>query len=145
MKSLANCKPTEFLKQTNRIRKAVEKWLDLTDIAKIAATRPKLTPFRKDMTEEEKLELFAENKKIAEEQTRDNMNRILEEVMDKHADETLVILGLCCFVEPDEIDDHSVSEYLEVLTELIENRAVLNFFTSLMRLEQTNSLSASQA
>lgn len=145
MKSLATCKPSEFLVQTNKIRKAVEKWLDLTDIVKIASTRPKLTPFRNDMTEEEKLALFAENKRISEEQTRDNMNRILEEVMDKHAAETLVILALCCFVEPEDIDNHTVSEYLEVLTELMDNQAVLNFFTSLMRLEQTNTLSASRA
>ena len=94
---------------------------------------------------EEKLALFAENKRISEEQTRDNMNRILEEVMDKHAAETLVILALCCFVEPEDIDNHTVSEYLEVLTELMDNQAVLNFFTSLMRLEQTNTLSASRA
>ncbi len=145
MKSLASCKPSEFLHQTNKIRKAVEKWLDLTQIAKIATTRAKLTPFRKDMTEEERLELFAENKRLAEEQTRENMNKILEEVMEKHADETLVVLALCCFVEPDDIDNHTVSEYLEVFTELMENQAVLNFFSSLMRMEQANTLSASKA
>lgn len=143
MKSLATCTPSEFLKQTNRIRKAVEKWLSITDIVKIYNTRATLTPFRNDMSEEERLETFAANKKASNDQMRDNLSRIFDEVMEKHPDETLVLLGLCCFVEPEDIDNHTVDEYLEALTELLNNKAVFNFFTSLMRLEQSNTPSAS--
>ena len=143
MKSLANCKPTEFLKQTSKIRKAVQKFLDITDVVKIYQRKAKLTPFRDDMTDEEKADLFAENRKVVEAQVRDNLNAILEEIMDKHPEETLTILALCCFVEPKNIDDHTVDEYLESFTELINNRAVMNFFTSLMRLEQMNISTAS--
>lgn len=35
MKNLANCTPSEFLKQTNKIKKSVEKWLKATDIMEI--------------------------------------------------------------------------------------------------------------
>ena len=143
MKNLANCKPSEFLKQTNRIRKAVQKWLDLTDIMKIATTKAKLTPFRDNMTDEEKAELFAENRKLTEAQLRENTTRILDEVMERHADETLVILALCCFIEPEEVDEHSIDEYLSAFTELMNNKAVFDFFTSLMRLEQMSTTSAS--
>ena len=31
MKNLANCTPREFLRQTNRIRKAAARWLERTD------------------------------------------------------------------------------------------------------------------
>jgi hypothetical protein len=40
MKNLANCKPSEFLSQTNKIRKSVEKWLKLTDIINIRKRIP---------------------------------------------------------------------------------------------------------
>ncbi len=40
IKTLSNCKPSEFLKQTNRIRKAVERWLTDTDIANIRKRQP---------------------------------------------------------------------------------------------------------
>jgi hypothetical protein len=42
MKNLANCKPSEFLKQTNRIRKSVSKWLTDTDIANIRKRMPNI-------------------------------------------------------------------------------------------------------
>ena len=42
MKNLANCKPSEFLVQTNKIRKSVEKWLTVTDIMNIRRTQPEL-------------------------------------------------------------------------------------------------------
>ena len=42
MKNLANCKPSEFLRQTNKIRRAAEKWLKITDIMEIRKTLPEL-------------------------------------------------------------------------------------------------------
>ena len=35
MKNLANCTPTEFLKQTSKIKRSAEKWLKVTDIMAI--------------------------------------------------------------------------------------------------------------
>lgn len=138
MKNLANCKPTEFLKQTNRIRKAVEKWLTVTEIARIRKQVPELKHIDIDMTVEEKAELQAENRKRIEAQTLNNAMEILDAVMDKHPDETLELLALLCFVEPEDVDKHAVSEYLEAFTELIADEAVINFFTSLARLGQMN-------
>ena len=40
MKHLANCDPVEFLVQTNKIRKAVSKWLTLTKVLEIRKTLP---------------------------------------------------------------------------------------------------------
>lgn len=144
MKSLVECTPREFIKQTNRIRKEVANWLELTDILKIRSRRAKLTPFMADMTDEEKVAMFAENKRLAEEQTRRNTEQILDELLDRHSEETLRVLALCCFVEPENIDDHTVDEYLEAFTKLVNNRAVFDFFTSLMQLDQMSTSIASK-
>jgi len=132
MKNLANCKPSEFLQQTNRIRKSVAKWLTDTDVLNIRQRMPKID---EDATEEER-------KKAMEEQAKENLNLILDAILEKHPEETLELLALLCFVEPKDVDKHSVTEYLESFEELISNKAVLNFFTSLMRLGNASTLTA---
>lgn len=126
LKNLATCKPSEFLRQTNKIRKSVSKWLTLTDIMNIRKRQPVLTD---DMTDEQKKE--AVNK-----QTRENFNDILDSVLDEHPNETLEVLALASFVEPKDVDKHSVKEYMESFTELINDEDVLSFFTSLIELGQ---------
>lgn len=131
MKNLANCKPSEFLKQTNRIRKSVEKWLKVTDIIGIRDQKP---IFDEGMTDEEKRE-------ATEKQAIKNINEALDEALDKHPDETLEVLALLCFVEPKDVDNHPVSEYLQSFTDLINNKAVLSFLSSLTALGQSSGSS----
>lgn len=129
MKNLANCKPSEFLKQTNLIRKSVEKWLKLTDLMNIRNRKPDFTGISVDDHDK--------RASIVEEQARQNLNDILYEMLEHHPDETLEILALVCFVDPKDVDNHTVAEYLDALSEIISNKSVLNFFVSLARLEQT--------
>lgn len=145
MKNLANCKPSEFLKQTYRIKRSAEKWLNDTDIMNIRKNLPKLTPLTKDMTEEERVATFEENKKKSAEQLRKNFSDMLDQIMCEHADETLELLALCCFVEPENVDDYSVDYYLSNLVEIMNNSSVLGFFTSLAQLGVLNSADVSQA
>ena len=42
MKTLANCTPREFLKQTNKIKNAAKDWLTKTDIQGIRSRLPKI-------------------------------------------------------------------------------------------------------
>lgn len=128
MKNLANCKPSEFLKQTNKIRKSVAKWLADTDIINIRKRMPEIPD---DATEEEERELTT--KKALE-----NADLMLDAMLEEHPDETLEILALLCFVEPENVDDHEVTEYLDSFYELVNNPSVLRFFTSLMRLANSN-------
>lgn len=137
MKNLATCKPSEFLKQTNRIRKKVEEWITVTDIIKIRGVVPEQIPLKREMTREERDEAIAENKRRMEEQGRKNMSRMLDSIMGDHPAETLEILALCCFVEPEDVDNHTITEYIESFNELIGNKVVLSFFTSLVQLGQT--------
>lgn len=143
MKNLANCTPKEFLKQTFRIKKAVEKYLKDINISSIKANVPKLIPIA-NLEGEEKAKVQAENRKIMSKQIMENGMKILDKVMDEYADETVEILALCCFVEPSEADNHTVSEYLESLGELISDRGVLSFFTSLAQLELPNTKTVSK-
>lgn len=136
--NLANCKPSEFLKQSYKIKKSVEKWLKDTDVLNIRKSMPKLTPVTKDLTDDERAQVFAENKKKVQDQATKNAMAILDAVLDKYADETLEILALCCFVEPADVDDHTIDFYLDNFTEIINNKAVIGFFTSLAQLGQMN-------
>ena len=47
-----------------------------------------------------------------------------------------------CFIEPENVDDYPVSFYLEAFTELMNDKAVLGFFTSLLSLARTDTLTA---
>lgn len=144
-KNLANCKPSEFLRQTYRIKKSVEKWLTGTDILNIRENMPELTPITKDMTEEQRKTAIAENKRRSQEQIKKNAMAILDAILDTHADETLEILALCCFVEPQNVDDNGIDFYLDNFTEIISNQSVISFFTSLAQLEQMNTPVVSRA
>lgn len=124
MKNLANCKPSEFLAQTNKIRKSVSKWLTDTDVMNIRQTMPNIPD---DATDEER--------DIAmKKQAKENLNLMLDAVLEDHPDETLELLALLCFVDVKDVDNYEVSEYLKSFNELINNKTVLDFFISLMRL-----------
>ena len=64
---------------------------------------------------------------------------------DEHPDETLDLLALLCFIEPEDVDNHSVDEFLEAITEMISNQAVIGFFTSLAQLGLMDTSGASRA
>ena len=139
MKNLANCKPTEFFKQTVKIKKAVEKWLTDTDIMNIRKTVAKPSPMRSDMTDEERRAAVDDFQKRVEDQAMKNMSKILDAILEEHPDETMNLLALLCFVEPQDIDNYTMDEYLKAITEMITNDAVIGFFTSLGRLGLFNT------
>lgn len=127
MKNLANCTPREFLVQTNKIRKSVAEWLTLTKIKEIRKNLPEI---KADATDEER-------RKATNEQVKKNLTAILDSVLEEHPDETAELLGLLCFVEPDDIDNHKMSEFLGQFSEIISCEEVLSFFISLVQLEKT--------
>lgn len=135
MKNLANCNLREFLKQTNKIRKAVKQWMDLTDAVKIRARLPEIAS---DASEEIR-------KALIEKQSMDNLNAILEAALEKYPDETAEVIGLCCFIEPEDLDDYKVSDLLGSAAEMMSCPEVVDFFTSLARLGMMNTSGAAKA
>jgi len=135
MKTLANCSPREFLKQTNRIRKAVANWLSLTKVMEIRKNLPK---FAEDATPEDK-------RKAAAAQIQKNGMAILDAVLEDHPDETAELLGLMCFIEPDELDNHEMREFFGAFAEMLSCPEIVDFFTSLARLESVNTSPVAKA
>lgn len=134
LKTLANCRPTEFLAQTVKIKNSVAKWLTETDIVNIRRRMPNLEIIPEGATEDEKAGISKRNDDMQRKQLMSNLNEMFNAVFEEHPQETLEVLALCCFVEPYDIDNHEMSEYFKALSELISNESVLSFFTSLLKL-----------
>ena len=141
-KNLANCRPTEFMAQAYRIKKRAEKWMKDVGIAEIRKRKPEIEPIPSGATDEEKAEIEERNRKSVAKTASENVSMILDAAMDKHAAETLELLALACFVEPQDVDNHKVSFYLRNLSEIVSDEDVLAFFTSLAQLDQTGFLKA---
>lgn len=133
MKNLANCTPVEFLRQTNKIRHFAADWLELT---KIFELKKKAVEITDDMTDDELESAKNENRKRMKEAISD----MLDVALDTHAEETAKLLGLLCFVDPDHINDHKITVYLKEIGEIISDKDVIDFFISLMRLDQIGIL-----
>lgn len=145
MKNLATCKPSEFLKQTLRIKRLVEKWLTSEDIAEIRKRLPKTEKILQTMTKEEQGEVFLRNQKAQKEQIMKNFMDILDIMLDKKFDETLAVIALSCFVEPENVDDYTIDDYLGSLSDMLESRNVIRFFASVAHLGQTDISIVSKA
>ena len=127
MKNLANCTPREFMAQTVKIKKYASKWLKETNISNIRKMEPEL---RDDMTP-------AEKKAAWNAQTNKNLSEIFDELAERHPDETLNLLAMLCFVEPENIEEHPMSEYIASLNEMLGSEAVMGFFISLVKLARS--------
>lgn len=145
LKTLVTCKPSEFLRQTNRIKKSAEKWLTDTDILNIRKRLATLEMIPQNATDEERKAIFERNKKLTEDQAKKNLSAMLDAILEDHPDETLELLGLCCFVEPEHVDDYRVTDYLAAFNSIIQDKAVLDFFISLASLGQMNTSDALRA
>ena len=138
MKNLATCKPTEFIIQTAKIKDAVKGWLDVTGLMKIRQKKPVYETVDPDASAEDRAAVIKRNAEKQKKQAMDNLSEMLDQMLVEHPQETLNVLALCCFVEPDHVDDYTVNEYLDCLLELVQSKSVMNFFTLLAQLNQKN-------
>lgn len=134
-KNLANCTPVEFLVQTNKIRKAVCKWVKLTNIFKIRKNKPDgLKEVNPDMTEEEKKTIEEENRPILRKQAMENLDKMLDVALEEHPQETMELIAMACFIKPESVNDYKPSEYMKAVGQMLADEDVIDFFMSLMRL-----------
>lgn len=124
MKNLANCNVREFLAQTNKIRKSVSNWLNLTKVMEIRQHIPDVP----DGTSEE------EKKALMEAQVKKNLAEMMDAILEKYPEETAEILGLLCFIDPKDLDNYKMTDLLSSFSEMMENKEVITFFTSLLKL-----------
>ena len=118
MKHLGNCSPREFLAQTLRIRGAAAVWLERTGAAEMMQGLRGLTgEARRDKALE-------------------GLGRVLDAALADCPEETARLLGLMCFLEPEEAEAHSMAELLAAAGEIAAEPAVFDFFISLARLDR---------
>lgn len=134
-KNLANCTPTEFLKQTNLLKKALAKWLEVTEISEIRKRLPKLTGLETELAKKDAIQ----------KQAMKNLSDLLDKALEEFPEQTLEVLALACFVDPKDVDSKPMSYYLGSFAEMISDEDVLSFFISLNRLGQLNTLQLSKA
>ena len=137
MKNLANCTPKEFLQQTYKIKKLAEKWVKEIDLLNIRKNVPILED-TKGLSGDELKEVQKRNRKAVNDKMLENLMNVLDKMMDEHMDDTIAMMALVCFVDPEDAENHSMSEYLGAIGELIADPGVLSFFTSLAQLDVKN-------
>jgi hypothetical protein len=81
------------------------------------------------MSDEERDAAIEENKKLLIAALRKKGLHIFDKALAEHTAETLEILALICFVEPDHVDDYSIGDYWQALEEMLNDKATLSFFT----------------
>ena len=128
MKNLSNCKPSEFLAQTIKIKNLVRDWLDATKIMDI---RKNFSQVDKNLPTEERTNAIVN-------QALSNWSDMLDRMFVDNAEKTLALIALVNFVEPDRVDDYEMGDYLQSIGELLGDSRVISFFTSLVRLNQQN-------
>lgn len=137
MKNLANCTPREFLKQTSKIKRSVEKWLKVTDIMAIRKKMPANLPeISENIPVTEQGDIVAKRAEMLRDQAYKNFSMILDAMLEEHPDETLEVLAYCCFVEPEKIDEYQMSYFFGSINEMLTDESVIGFFTTLMSLVQ---------
>lgn len=124
MKTIANCNPVEFLTQTNKIRKQVQKYFDVTKILDIRKTVPEI---KGTESVEEKAELLHN-------QGLKNLEDMFDTAMEKYPQQTAEVLGLLCFINPEDLEKHKGVEFLIPAMELLKSEEAISFFTSLVNL-----------
>lgn len=128
MKNLSNCKPSEFLAQTIKIKNLVRDWLDATKIMDI---RKNFSQVDKNLPAEERTNAIVN-------QALSNWSDMLDRMFIDNAEKTLALIALVNFIEPERVDDYEMGDYLQSISELLSDSRVLSFFTSLVRLNQQN-------
>lgn len=129
MKTLANCTPVEFLRQTNKIRHSVEDLLLDSGVQEIRKRMPELTG----------KETQEERKRLMNNQAKKNMGAILDALMEKNAEQTANVLGMMCFLEPEEMEKTTVSEIMTPVLELLNSKPVMDFLLLSMKSAPTNT------
>lgn len=123
MKTLANCSPVEFLRQTNKIRHAAAGFMKETGVLELRKRLPELTGKE---TEEEK-------KTALDKQARQNLSDMADLLMDTNAEKTAELLGMLCFMDPKDLENAKGIEFLTPAIEILSSKPVIDFLLLLAK------------
>jgi len=120
MKTIANCTPAEFLKQSWKLVEPIRKLM----------SRSRILDIRKNTVDTDGM-TADEAKKAISEQSKKNLLDMVGKLLEEYPTETAEIMGLMCFIEPAELDEHNGIELLLPCMEILKSKAVVDFFSSL--------------
>lgn len=127
MKSIANLNGADFLRQCNKIRKQAAFLLHETGVMEIRKHQPELTG--DESAEEKDAAMKAQSKK--------NLDAMLDRLLEEKAEETAALISLLAV--PEEGDEEASGIDLALCgVEILANQKVLDFLSSLMKLDLTS-------
>lgn len=144
MKNLANCCPSDFFKQTVKIKDALREWFEITNILEIRNKKPEFKTVPAGASPELRAQIIKTNAMLLKKQSFENVMEIIDNAFDKHPQETVKLLAMCCFIEPEDADNHPMSEYLGSIMDMLEEKQVTRFFSFVAGL-QTDQKSIQEA
>ena len=127
MKTLTNCKPREFMRQVARIKTAAAAWLDMTRLLELRRRMPPRQEYADDEA----------RRQAVMDQWRANIKDMVDAMLVDHPEETLELLGLICFIEPEELDEHPMSELYEGLMAVLKDDNLVDLFTAMLSIYLT--------
>lgn len=141
MKTLANCSNVEFLRQCNKIRHQVQDWLKDTGVLEIRKRTCDLVEIKDTMTDAERIKAETENELRVQAQAKKNISDMLDAALDANAEKTLELLGLMCFLTPEETEKEKPFKLLNAFADMLNDEDVVGFFSSLMKSGLINTVS----
>lgn len=130
MKTLANCKAAEFLRQANRIRKAAKEYYDALNISGIR---------------EEMAKKYGEQGETERKQTTyEFISEILDSALEINAEKTVEIIGLAAFLSYDEAQELEPGQMMDILMDCLASERVMNFFIKMASLGGSDTASISR-
>ena len=109
MKTLLTCNLREFVRQIARIREAAGAWLAATRLLELRRRLPEPREYKDD--DEHRAAIMG--------QWRSNIRAMLDAVLIEHPDETAELLGLLCFIEPEDLDKHPMKDVFEAVVVML--------------------------
>ena len=123
MKTLANCKLTEFCAQTDICASEIESLMHSIDFKGV------LAEFRDKYSDTE----------ADEDTTRGLISDVFRKLLRDHPEEVVKLIASLAFMTYDEAEELSPVDALNVLLECMFSERVVDFFLSLKKLEQNDS------
>ena len=120
MKTLANCKATEFLTQTNKIRHEIAEFYSAIGIA---ALKQKFAALAEKAGSDEETERLRKG----------YISELLDSALEINAEATVRVIGLAAFKTPEEAEDMTATELLEVFSQIIGCKPVIDFFINAVK------------
>lgn len=136
-KNLVTCKPSEALAQMVKIRELLEKWLKDIELSALFEEIPGIVRTTPEMTDDEKKEANKKNTELLMNAIKIKGLALFDNALKKYPEETLAVLALSCFVEPEHVDDYTMGDYINALVEMKNDKVTAGFFTLAISAVQT--------